>query len=169
MANRANFWVIVYDNSARAEQVRQNIAKLIARTNSIDLADIAVLQLDQAGSFTLDQQPFSQSGNIFSGSVAWFLAGLSLGVPINGSAHDPQLGSAWSNISGSVGIDRKFVVDLNRLMKPGRSALLVVDRTGSVQKILRGIAGPGGTMLTARADLEHACLIQSTLNAHSGT
>jgi uncharacterized membrane protein len=149
--------------------VRQNIIDLASDGNSVDLADVAVLECDQDASYTLDRQPLLQSGNIFSGSTIWFLAGLTLGIPFSGSVFNARLGTAWSNISGNVGIDRKFISELKRLMKPGRSALFVVDRVGSLQKILRGIKSLGGTVLKTKADLERARVIQSTLNEHSST
>jgi uncharacterized membrane protein len=169
MADPVHFWAIVCDDSARVEQMRRKLMDLAGDGNSVDSADVAVLECDQDGSYTLDQQPLPQSGNIFSGSTTWFLAGLTFGVPFSGSAFNARLGTAWSNISGNVGIDRKFVSELKRLMTPGRSALFVVDRVGGPQKILRGINSLGGKVLKTKADLKRARLIQSTLNEYSST
>jgi uncharacterized membrane protein len=50
-------------------------------------------------------------------------------------------------------------------MKPGTSALFVLDQAGNMTSILDGIRGLGGTVLKTNVDLERARLIQSTLAA----
>jgi len=50
-------------------------------------------------------------------------------------------------------------------MKPGKSALLVLDNEGDMEVILHKIRGLGGTVLKTNVDLERAKLIQSTLAA----
>jgi len=48
-------------------------------------------------------------------------------------------------------------------MKPGTSALFVLDEQGDMEVILHTIQGLGGTVLKTNVDLERAKLIQSTL------
>jgi uncharacterized membrane protein len=57
---------------------------------------------------------------------------------------------------------------VERLMKPGTSALFVLDEVGDMEMILDGIRGLGGTVLKTNVDLERAKLIQSTLAGASG-
>jgi len=52
-------------------------------------------------------------------------------------------------------------------MKPGTSALFVLDDDGDMDAILHTIQGLGGTVLKSNVDLERARLIQSTLAAAS--
>jgi uncharacterized membrane protein len=52
-------------------------------------------------------------------------------------------------------------------MKPGTSALFVLDSEGDMDVILHAIRGLGGTVLKTNVDLERAQLIQSTLTAAS--
>ena len=65
----------------------------------------------------------------------------------------------------AVGIDENFVCEVERLVKPGTSALFVLDREGDMDALLEGIRGLGGTVLKTNVDLERAKLIQSTLAA----
>ena len=51
------------------------------------------------------------------------------------------------------------------MMKPGMSALFVLDNAGDMEVILYKIRGLGGTVLKTNVDLERAKLIQSTLAA----
>jgi len=48
-------------------------------------------------------------------------------------------------------------------MKPGTSALFVLDDDGDMDVILHTIQGLGGTVLKTNVDLERAKLIQRTL------
>ena len=48
-------------------------------------------------------------------------------------------------------------------MKPGTSALFVLDDEGDMEMILHKIRGLGGTVLKTNVDVERAKLIQSTL------
>ena len=103
--------------------------------------------------------------NFSSQSFAGFLAGLALGAPpLTGVAV-----GAWVRGTGGaaaeVGIDDAFVREVEALMKPGTSALFVLDQEGDIEAILQGIRGLGGTVLKANVDVERARLIQSTLAA----
>jgi uncharacterized membrane protein len=49
------------------------------------------------------------------------------------------------------------------MMRPGTSAVFVLDEEGNMDVILRTIRGLGGTVLKTNVDLERAKLIQSTL------
>jgi uncharacterized membrane protein len=52
-------------------------------------------------------------------------------------------------------------------MKPGTSALFVLDDQGDMEVILHTIQGLGGVVLKTNVDLERAKLIQLTLAADS--
>jgi uncharacterized membrane protein len=53
-------------------------------------------------------------------------------------------------------------------MKPGTSALFVLDHEGDMEMILHAIQGLGGTVLKTNVDVKRAELIQSTLAASAG-
>jgi uncharacterized membrane protein len=76
-------------------------------------------------------------------------------------------GAGTAAVSASVGIDDDFVTEVKGLMKPGTSAIFVLDHEGDMDVILHGIRGLGGTVLKTHVDLERAQLIQSTLAAPS--
>ena len=95
-----------------------------------------------------------------------FLAGLVIGVPIVGAAIGAAVGGAGAAMSvASAGIADDFVKDAQRLMKPGTSAIFVLDSAGDMDTILHAIRGLGGTVLKTNVDVERARLIQSTLAA----
>jgi uncharacterized membrane protein len=61
------------------------------------------------------------------------------------------------------GIGDDFIREVEALMKPGTSALFVLDNDGDMDMILQTIRGLGGTVLKTNVDLERARLIQSAL------
>src|SRR5258705_12915645 len=67
----------------------------------------------------------------------------------------------------STGITGEFVTEVQGLMKPGTSAVFVLDAGGDMEVILRAIRGLGGTVLKTNVHVERARLIQATLAAAS--
>jgi uncharacterized membrane protein len=88
-----------------------------------------------------------------------------LGAPPLTGAAAGALVRAAGGTAAEVGIDDVFVSEVQALMKPGTSALFVLDHEGDMPSILHGIQGLGGTVLRTNVDLERAKLIQSTLAA----
>ena len=131
------------------------------------LDDVAVVVRRPDGSFTLDREAFPAASNVLGCSVVGFLAGLVLGAPLVGATIGAMVGGAGAAVSTSVGIGDDFVTEVKGLMKPGTSAIFVLDDEGDMDVILHAIRGLGGTVLKTNVDLERAQLIQSTLAAPS--
>jgi uncharacterized membrane protein len=98
-------------------------------------------------------------------TFADFLAALALGAPPLTGAAAGALVRGAGGPAAEVEIDDGFVSEVEALMKPGTSALFVLDREGSLGAILQGIRGLGGTVLRTNVDARRAKLIQSTLAA----
>ena len=120
------------------------------------------------GSFTFDRKPFPGIANILGCSAVGFLAGLVVAAPLTGAAIGALLGGAGTSTAlAAAKIGDDFVQEVKGLMKPGTSALFVLDNEGDMEMILHGIRDLGGTVLKTNVDLERAKLIQSTLAAAS--
>jgi uncharacterized membrane protein len=162
----AHLWAIGYDDPARADQIRDEIIELGWGAGKIGkyliLQDIAVVVRHPDGSFTFDRKPFL--GNILACTGAGFLAGLVLAAPLTGATIGALLGSA-STAATHAGISEAFVRDVEAMMKPGTSAIFVLDDVGDLEVILHKIGGLGGTVLKTNVDPEQAKLIQGTLTA----
>jgi len=169
MTKSGNLWAIGYDDMGRANQIRDEIISLGWEKHYLLLNDVAVVVRHPDGSFTLNREKFPAAANILGCSVVGFLAGLVVGVPITGATIGAMVGGAGTAVavSASVGIGDDFIRDVERLMKPGTSALFVLDDAGDMDVILHKIRGLGGTVLKTNVDVEHAKLIQSTLAAPS--
>ena len=167
MNTEAHLWAISYDDMARADQVRDEIADLGwgsgRAAKYLILEDCAVVVRHPDGSFTVNRQRFTGLANILACTGAGLLAGLVLAAPLTGATIGALLGSAGT--AARLGISEDFIRDVEALMKSGTSALFVLDDAGNMEVILHKIQGLGGKVLKTNVDLERAKLIQSTLAA----
>ena len=167
MTAAAHLWAIGYDDTERAHRVRDEITRIGwgegQAGKALLLLDTAVVVRHPDGSFTFDREPFPASSNILGCTAVGFLAGLVIAAPLAGAAVGALLGGIGSATARSVGIGDDFVREVEGLMKPGTSALFVLDHEGDMDVILHSIRGLGGTVLRTSADVERAKLIQSTL------
>jgi uncharacterized membrane protein len=170
MTTAARLWAIGYDDTERANRGLDVITGRgwgpgIAG-NRLALLDIAMVVRHPDGSFAIDRKPFSGVANILACAGVGFLAGLVLAAPLTGATIGALLGSAGSAAAATHAvISEDFIRDVETLMKPGTSALFVLDNGGDMEAILHAIQGLGGTVLKTSVDLERAKLIQSTLVA----
>jgi uncharacterized membrane protein len=120
------------------------------------------------GSFTCNREPVPAVANILGCTAVGFFAGLVLLAPLPGAIVGALLGCAGTAASvAAVGIGDDFVRKVEGLMRPGTSALFVLDSEGDMEMILHAIRGLGGTVLKTNVDLDRARLIQSALAAAS--
>src|SRR5215469_15804864 len=170
MTTASHLWAIGFDNTERADKVRDEITELGwgagKAAKYLLLEDIAVVVRHLDGSFTFDHKPFPGLANILACTGVGFLAGLVLATPLTGATIGALLGSAGTAATHA-GISEAFVRDVEAMMKPGTSALFVLDAEGDMEVILHKIRGLGGTVLKTNVNLERAKLIQSTLAAAS--
>jgi uncharacterized membrane protein len=169
LTSAAHLWAIGYDDMGRADQVRDAIIELGWGAGKagkyVILEDIAVVVRHPDGGFTFDRKPFPGVANILACTGVGFLAGLVLGAPLTGATIGALVGSAGTAAATHVGISESFIRDVEALMKPGTSALFVLDNDADMEVILHTIRGLGGTVVRTNVDLERARLIQTTLAA----
>jgi uncharacterized membrane protein len=169
MTTAAHLWAIGYDDTERADQVRDEIAELGWGAGKAGkyllLEDIAVVVRHPDGTITFDRKPFPGLANILACTGAGFLAGLVLAAPLTGATIGALLGSAGTAAATHAGISEAFVRDVEAMMKPNSSALFVLDDEGDMEVILHKIRGLAGTVLKTNVDVERAKLIGSTLAA----
>jgi len=159
-----HLWAVGYEDMDRAEQVHAEIAKLGER-HCLILLDTAVAVRYRDGCVTLDGERFVRAPHFGGHTIASFLAGLTLGAPpLTGAAVGALVGRRGGS-AADAGIYDRFVSEVERLMRPGTSALFVLDREGDMSAVLQSIRGLGGTVLKTNVDLERAKLIQTTLAA----
>ena len=164
-----HLWAIGYADMERAGQVKDEITRLGWGEHYLILSDVAVVARHPDGSFTLDREPFPAVANILGCTAVGFIAGLVLAAPLAGAAVGALLGGAvTASVAAAAGIGEDFVREVEGMMKPGTSALFVLDSEGNMDVILHQIRGLGGTVLKTNVDVERAKLIQATLTGGPG-
>jgi uncharacterized membrane protein len=165
MTTSAHLWAVGYDDERGADQVRDEIARLSER-HCLVVRDTAVAVRYADGSFTLDGEPYVSAGKISGRGLAGLFARLALGAPpLTAAAVGFSSRSTDCTSTGALAISEEFVGEVQGMMKPGTSALFVLDEVGDLDAILQGIRGLGGTVLKTTVDLRRATLIQATLAA----
>jgi uncharacterized membrane protein len=166
MATSSHLWAVGFDDMKRAGEVRDEIVRLGRAQNYLLLDDVAVAVRHPDGSFTVERERLDAASNVLGLSAVGFLAGLVLGVPLVGAVVGAAVaGAGTAAVMASAGISGDFITEVQALMKPGTSAIFVLDSAGDMDVILHHIRGLGGTVLKTNVDVERARLIQSTLAA----
>src|SRR5262245_54069184 len=139
MTDVGHLWAVGYDDVRRAEQMRDEITRLSER-HCLVLRDTAVAVRHADGSFTLDGEPYIHAGKNCGRGLASLLARLALGIPpLTSAAVGYSLRSAGCTGTGAEAISEDFVGAVEDMMKPGSSALFVLDQVGDLDAILQGI------------------------------
>lgn len=164
MTASAHLWAIGYDDIDRARQVKEVIISLAGSQRYLQLLDIAILTRSADGSLTFNGKPFSASRHVVGNGTLGLLAGFALAVPmLSDEAVARLMDSTAPEVSNSLGIDERFKQEIASMIRPGTSALLVLDVAENMKAILGRLQGLGGKILKTNVDIERANLIQSTL------
>ena len=157
--------VIGYNDLYQAEEVRLKLCKL-QRDYLIDLEDAVVVTKDKAGKIKLHQAVNLTAAGAASGGFWGALIGLIFLNPLLGVA----MGAAAGAVSGAltdVGINDRFMRDLAATMQPNSSALFVLARKATPDKVLEELQGSGGTILQTSLSHDDEAKLQAALSAAS--
>jgi uncharacterized membrane protein len=159
--------VIGYDDIFKAEEVRLSLIKM-QRDYLIDLEDAVVAVKDPAGKVKLHQAINLTAAGAASGGFWGALVGLIFLNPLLGLAVGAGTGAVAGALS-DVGINDNFMKELAATMKPGSSALFVLVRKVTVDKVLEELKGTGGTVLKTSLSHEDEAKLQAVLSAGTAT
>jgi uncharacterized membrane protein len=155
--------VIGYDDPYKAEEVRLKLRKLQSEY-LIDLEDAVVAVKDASGKVKLHQAVNLTAAGAVSGGFWGSLIGLIFLNPLLGLAVGATAGAVSGALS-DVGINDDFMKDLAATMTNGRSALFVLVRKATPDKVLEEIKGTGGKILKTSLSHEDEAKLQAALNA----
>ena len=136
---------IAYDDEFKAEEVRLALAKL-QKEHLIELEDAAVVVKDKDSKVQLKQAINLTAAGAVSGGFWGLLIGTLFFVPLAGAAIGAASGALGGALS-DIGVDDDFMKELGETMQPGTSALFVLIRKVTPDKVLDDIAPYGGKVL----------------------
>ena len=155
--------VIGYNEIHKAEEVRLTLVKL-QRDYLIDLEDAVAVTKDAKGKIKLHQTVNLTAAGAASGGFWGMLIGLMFLNPLLGLA----VGASAGAVSGALvdlGINDQFMKDLAATLTPNSSALFVLVRKSTPDKVLEEVKGTGGTILKTSLSHEDETKLQAALSA----
>lgn len=155
--------VVAYENETQAEEVRLTLRKL-QREYLIDLEDAVVAVKGQDGKVKLNQTVNLTAVGAVSGGFWGSLVGLLFLAPLVGAAVGAAAGAASGALT-DVGINDKFMKELTASLKNGSSALFVLVRRATPDKVLEELKGTGGKVLQSSLTHEREERLQAALDA----
>ena len=159
----ADLVVIEYDDMHKAEEVRLKLQKM-QQEYLVDLADAVVAVKDEKGKVKLNQIHNLTATGAVSGGFWGTLIGLIFLNPLLGMAAGATAG-AISGALTDVGINDNFMKDVASGFKNGSSALFVLCRKATPDKVLAELEGTGGKVLQTSLTHEQEEKLQAALQA----
>src|SRR5262245_11460176 len=134
--------VVGYDDLFKAEEVHLKLLRM-QKEYLIDMEDAAIVVKNDKGKVRLHQTYALTAAGALRGGFWGSLLGLMFLNPLLGFAVGATAG-AISGALSDVGINDAFMKQLAATMKPGSSALFVLVRKSTPDKVLAELAGTGG-------------------------
>ena len=158
--------VVGYDDLYKAEEVRLKLRRLQSEY-LIDLEDAVVAVKDAKGKVKLHQAVNLTTAGAVSGGFWGSLVGLIFLNPLLGLAVGATAGAVSGALS-DVGINDDFMKDLAATMTDGSSALFVLVRKATPDKVLEEIKGTGGRIIKTSLSHDDETRLQAALSAAKG-
>jgi uncharacterized membrane protein len=133
----SNLIVLGFKNEADAFEMRAALARLQAQY-LIEMEDAVVVTHEANGKVKLHQPVNLAAAGAVSGTFWGALIGLLFLNPILGAAIGAGSG-ALSGALSDIGIEDRFMKDLGATLTPGTSALFVLVRKSTPDKVLEGL------------------------------
>jgi uncharacterized membrane protein len=146
----ANLIVVGFNNEADAFEMRAALAKLQTQY-LIEMEDAVVVTRDANGKVQLHQAVNLTAAGAVSGAFWGMLIGMIFLNPLLGAAIGAGSGALSGKLS-DIGINDQFMKDLGTTLAPGTSALFVLVRKSTPDKVLEGLkpfAGKGRVLQTS--------------------
>jgi len=149
--------VVAYPDETTAFQARDNLVQL-QKEHLIELADAVVVVRKQDGKVEIKQAVNLAGVGALQGSFWGMFIGLLFFAPWLGLA----VGAITGAISGKladIGIDDAFIKEVGSSIQPGNSALFLLVRSATTDKVLERVKFPGKVIRTSLSNEDEAKLV----------
>ena len=159
----ADLIVIEYDDMHKAEEVRLMLQKM-QRDYLVDMEDAVVAVKDETGKVKLNQIHNLTASGAVSGGFWGSLIGIIFLNPLLGMAAGAAAGALGGALT-DVGINNDFMKRVASGFNNGTSALFVLVRKVTPDKVLAELEGTGGRVLQTSLTHEEEAKLQAALSA----
>jgi uncharacterized membrane protein len=162
----SNLIVVAYPDEYRAAEVLASLRRL-NKEYLIDLDDACYVTKDARGKIKLHQNTSLTGAGAAWGGMWGMLIGLLFFVPFIGLAIGAGVG-ALSGKLADYGIDDKFAKQIAATMQPNTSAIFMLIRKSTPDKVVPEVAKFGGTILQTSLPKETEEKLQEALKQGGG-
>ncbi len=154
--------VIGFEDEHTAFEMRAALVKL-QKEYLIEMEDVVVVTKDEKGKVKLHQAMNLTAAGAVGGSFWGMLVGMIFLNPLVGAAVGAGAGALSGKLS-DYGIDDNFMKQLGETFKPGNSALCVLVRKATPDKVLDALTHFNGTVLKTSLTQEKEDLLRKALS-----
>jgi uncharacterized membrane protein len=158
----SNLVVVAFEEEHRAFELRAELLKL-QKEYLIKMEDAVVVTKDPKGEVKLHQAVNLTAAGAVGGGFWGLLIGALFLNPLIGAAVGAGAG-ALSGKLGDLGIEDKFMKQLGTSFQPGTSALFVLVKEATRDKILERLKGFGGKVLQTSLSKDDEEALQKILS-----
>lgn len=160
---------VSYPDINKAEQVVETLRQMQSEY-LIDLDDAVYVTKDAQGKVKLHQSVNLVGAGAGGGALWGGLWGLLIGAlvlqPIAGAAIGAGIGAGTGAIAGSLtdyGVDDNFIKQLGANLTPNSSAMIILVRRATTDKVIPEISKYGGTIIQSSLSTENEAKLQAAL------
>ena len=157
----AKLVAIEFTDEHTAFAVRAELAKM-QKEYLIDMKDVVVVTKDEKGKVKLHQAVNLTMAGAVSGSFWGMLIGVLFLNPLLGAAVGAGAG-ALSGKLADIGIDNNFMKEFSKDFVPGASALFVLFRQATEDKVLERLKGFKGKVLKTNLSIDNEKKLRQVL------
>ncbi len=155
--------VVGYNDEHQAEEVRLKLLKL-QKEYLVDLEDAVVAVRNKDGNVKLHQIHNLTAAGAITGGFWGALIGLLFLSPILGAAIGAGAGAVGGALT-DIGINDNFMKELAGTLQPGSSALFVLVRKMTPDRVMDELRGSGGKILQTSLSHDDERKLQAALDA----
>lgn len=156
---------VAYDDPHKAEEVRLKLIRL-QKEYLIDLEDAVIVIKDAGGKVRLNQSHNLVAAGAASGGLWGSLIGLLFLNPLLGLAAGAGSGALAGYLT-DVGIDDAFMKRLGEELRPGSSALFLLIRRATPDRVVAEVKEYGGTVLRTSLSAEDEGKLRAALEGEA--
>lgn len=144
--------VIGFNDAHTAFEMRAELVKL-QREYLIEMEDVVVVTKDEKEKIKLHQAMNLTAAGAMGGTFWGMLIGMLFLNPLAGAVVGAGAGALSGKLT-DVGINDKFMKELGETLTPGTSALFVLVRKATPDKVLDGLKGFKGNVLKTSLSID---------------
>ncbi len=159
----ADLVVVAFDNATGADELRDEMVRL-QKDHIVTLEDAAVVVRKPDGKVKVKQAINLVGHGAFGGAFWGMLIGLLFFAPWLGLAVGALSGALAGKLT-DIGVDDKFIKDVGQQIQPGHSALFLLIREATPDRLLEALEPYKGTVLKTSLSREKEAALKAAFGA----